>query len=138
MDIVGMFSDVNWVGVVVSVVVSMVWSFVWYSNSLAGKPWMKAVGVTAKDIEKAYMRRVMPIVLLASIVGVFSLNVILIGIQGWFEGLFGGMLIGIGLAASQILVLYAFALRPFKLMWIDCIWVVAQFALIGLVVGLFS
>lgn len=138
MEVLEMFGSVNWVAVVVSVVVSMVWSFVWYSDSLAGKSWVKAVGVKSKDIEKAYMTRIMPIVLVASIVGAFMLNLVLVGVQGWFDGVLSGLLIGLGLAASQILILYAFALRPFKLMWIDATWVVVEFALLGLVIGLFS
>ncbi len=138
MDLSAMLSNVNWLAVGVSAVVSMVWSFVWYSNSLAGKAWMEAVGVKAKDIEKAYMSRILPIVLVASVFGAFMLNVILTDTQGWFDGLFDGAVIGAGLAASQLIVLYAFALRPFKLMWIDTTWVVVEFALIGLTIGLLS
>ncbi len=136
MDISELLSRVNWVAVAVSAVVSMVWGFVWYSNTLAGKTWMEAVGVKAKDIEKAYMSRILPIVLVASIIGAFTLNVILADTQGWFDGLFDGLILGIGLAASQLLILYAFALRPFKLMWIDATWVIVEFALIGLIIGL--
>lgn len=138
MDLSAMLSNVNWLAVVVSVVISMVWSFVWYSNSLAGKPWMEAVGVKAKDIEKAYISRVFPIVLTASVLGAFMLNVILADTQGWFDGLFDGAVIGAGVVASQLLILYAFALRPFKLMWIDATWVIVEFALIGLTIGLLS
>ena len=138
MDLSAMLSNVNWLAVGASVVVSMVWSFVWYSNSLAGKPWMEAVGVKAKDIEKAYISRILPIVLTTSVIGAFMLNVILVDTQGWFDGLFDGAVLGVGLAATQILFLYAFALRPFKLMWIDATWVIVEFALIGLTIGLLS
>ncbi len=138
MDLSEMLNNVNWVAVAVSVVVSMVWSFVWYSSSLAGKPWMEAVEVKAKDIEKAYVSRIMPLVLVTSSVGAFTLNVVLADTQGWFDGLFDGAVLGVGLAASQILFLYAFALRPFKLMWIDATWVIVEFALIGLTVGILN
>lgn len=138
MDLSALLSNVNWVAVVSATVVSTIWSMVWYSNSLAGKPWMEAVGVKSKDIEKAYVNRIMPVVLVANIIASFTLNLILAKSQGWFDGLFDGAVLGVGLAVPSVLFLYAFALRPFKLMWIDAGWVIGNFALMGLTIGLIS
>lgn len=43
---------VNWVAVVVATVVAMALGFLWYSNTLFGKAWTKAMGWSAKDMEK--------------------------------------------------------------------------------------
>jgi hypothetical protein len=137
MDFSALLENVNWVAVLVAWLVSMVWSFVWYSKGVVGGPWMKAVGVTEKALQKAYMSRVMPVVIPFSFVSAFVLALLLQGAEGWVDGLVDGAIIGAGVAASQVLVLYGFSLRPRNLMWIDGVWVIANFALMGLVVSLF-
>lgn len=138
MDFSVLIENVNWIAVLAAMAASMVWSFVWYSKSLVGGPWMKAVGVKEKDIEKAYMTSIMPVVVILSFVSAFMLALLLQNVQGWVDGLVDGAVIGAGVAASQVLVLYAFALRPRNLMWIDGVWVVANFALMGLVLSFFA
>ena len=137
MDFSALLENVNWVAVTLAWLASMVWSFVWYSKSLAGVPWMKAVGVKEKDLQKAYMTSVMPVVVVLSFVSAFVLALLLQNVQGWVDGIVDGAVIGTGVAASQVLVLYAFALRPRNLMWIDGVWVIVNFALMGLVISFF-
>jgi hypothetical protein len=76
MDLSVLFSNINWVAVAASIIVSMLWSVIWYSKSIIGKQWMDAVGVKENEIEKAYVKRIMPVVLVVSIFGAFcqSLN----------------------------------------------------------------
>jgi hypothetical protein len=136
MDLSVMLENISWGAVIIAAIVSMVWSFVWYSKSLAGEQWMKAVGVKEKDLEKAYASRIMPIVTLLSIVSAFMLALLLNDVQGWVDGFFDGAVIGAGLAATQVLILYAFALRSHKLMIIDATWVVVNFALMGLAISI--
>lgn len=137
MDFSALLGNVHWVAVLVAAIVSMVWSFTWYSKSLAGNAWMKAVGVTEKELEKAYVTNVMPVVVALSFVGAFVLALVLQGVDGWLDGLIDGAILGVGLAASQVLILYAFALRPKNLLLIDGVWVVVNFTLMGLVIGFF-
>jgi hypothetical protein len=138
MDLSAMFENINWVAILGATVVSMVWSFVWYSKSLAGKQWMEAVGVKESELQKAYAKGVMPVVFFLSVISSFTLAILLSDVQGWVDGIFDGLVIGVGLAATQVLILYAFALRSRKLMMIDATWVIVDFSLMGLTIGLIS
>lgn len=45
--------DINILAVLVAALINMVIGAVWYSPMVAGKAWMKATGITMKDIEAA-------------------------------------------------------------------------------------
>ena len=138
MDLSYLVDNLNWVAVLGAWIVSMVWSFTWYSKSLAGKQWMKEVDLKESEIEKVYAKKVMPIVTTLSLISAFMLGVLLAEVQGWVDGMFDGLVIGSGIAATQVTILYAFALRSRKLMIIDALWVIVGFALMGLTIGVLA
>ncbi len=48
-----MYSNVNWISIVVAAIINMAVGFVWYSPMLFGKQWMKYVGMSEKDVQAA-------------------------------------------------------------------------------------
>ena len=43
----------NWIAVVVAAIVSMILGMIWYSPKVFGKPWMRLMGMTVKDMQAA-------------------------------------------------------------------------------------
>lgn len=65
--------DVNYMAVVVAAVVNMVLGFVWY-GPLFGKAWMKMVGLTKEDAQKAGMAKPMIIASVGALVMAYVLS----------------------------------------------------------------
>lgn len=88
--------DINILAVVVAALINMVVGMIWYSPMVAGKAWMKATGITKKDMEEAKKKGmaasyVMGLVgslvmayVLAHIVDFTNATTVLLGIQAGF------------------------------------------------------
>ena len=104
-----MFSDVNWLAVVVAVVVHQVLGFLWY-GPLFGKMWLAATGKTQEEMAGSGTNSVYAISTLASLVIVTATALVLAAVDaadlaggaGW------GLLLGVGLIAMSVVVAAVF------------------------------
>lgn len=86
-----LFSEINYIAVVVAAVLYFVVGALWYSPVLFSKPWMESIGMTAEDMQgTSPLIYVAPIVfyLIAALVTAFLIKAL--GITS----LFGGLLLG--------------------------------------------
>jgi accessory gene regulator protein AgrB len=98
----------NYTAIMVSAIVGYVLGMLWYSPALFGKQWMKLVGLTEKDMEKAKkkgMAKQMIIALVAVIVMsyVLSLFVQFSGAVSFAGGIITGFWIWLGFLATTML-----------------------------------
>ncbi len=127
--------DVNYLVAVVAVIANFVIGFAWYAGPLS-KMWMEAAGVTKEQAQKA---QVMPLAFSAvrTFVAAVALNLIFDNLSrdaGLAEGLGLGLLIGLGIAAPNLVMHYVFALRN-KLAVIDGAHTVVEMAVMGIIIG---
>lgn len=107
-----MFEDVNLVAVATAAVVSMLVGFLWYSPMLFGKQWMKLMGKSEEDMEKAKgdMGRVYFISFVANLVMACVLGVLInfVGASKAMQGMQVGFWVWLGFVATTMLtgVLY--------------------------------
>jgi hypothetical protein len=69
----------NWLAFVLALAATQVLGILWYGNALFGKPWMKATGKTAKQLEK----EANPTVYIYSIVGAAVMIMVLSNVFRW-------------------------------------------------------
>ena len=139
-----MFSEfgvsVNLVAVVIAAVANMAIGFLWYSMSVFGKPWMKLLGLTKEDLEKA-KREMGPkygIMVVASLV----MACILAGIVGLAGSntLVGGAKVGfavwLGFVATIGLNSYIFESKPINLYFINVGYYLVALVVQGVILAL--
>ena len=130
-------ADVNWLAVVVAAGSSFLLGGLWYSPKLFGTAWGKAAGIDASS-KQGHPARVFAVS--------FVLSVVAAALFAWWIGphpAFGfavtrGLLVGGGFVATCFGINYQFANRHPLLWAIDGGYHVAQFALFGVVLGLFG
>jgi hypothetical protein len=113
--------DMNWLAVVVAVVVSQVLGFLWYGMSVFGKPWMKAVGKTEKQL-KAQAKSTDYVY---TVVGSLVMVIVLANVLGWagvtdmMGSLTVAFLMWLGFVAPGNLMNSVFEGRPMNLFFIN-------------------
>jgi hypothetical protein len=112
---------VNWWGVLAATVASMVVGSIWYAKPVFGKPWMKMVGITDKDMEKGGWTP-MVIAILASVVTAYVLaHVAYLSFSFFADVTFMGAAlttafwVWLGFTAVRFLTHDSFEGRPLKL-----------------------
>lgn len=112
---------INWLAVVVAVVVSQVLGFLWYGMSLFGKPWMKAVGKTEKQL-KAQAK---PTDYVYTVVGSLVMVIILANVLAWAQvndvagAVTTAFFLWLGFVAPGSLMNSVFEGRPMNLFYIN-------------------
>ncbi len=113
--------DMNWLAVVAAVVVSQVLGFLWYSMTMFGKPWMKAVGKTEKQL-KAQAK---PTDYVYTVVGALIMVIVLANVLGWAGvsditgALTTAFVLWLGFVAPGSLMNSVFEGRPMNLFFIN-------------------
>lgn len=138
-----MFSEfgipINWLAVVIAAASNMAIGFGWYSMSVFGKPWMKLLGLTREDLEKAKkeMGPKYGIMVLASLV----MACVLAGIVS-FAGsntIVGGFKVGfavwLGFVATIGLNSFIFESKPFNLYLINVGYYLVALAVMGAILA---
>jgi hypothetical protein len=131
--------EINYLAVGVAVIVSMATGALWYSPILWAKPWTALVKLPEellrrRDLQmKGYVTAIV-----ASIIIALGLAVVVqaTGADTLAEGLFVGLIAGVGFAATAMAANYAFSYRPLKLYLIDAGDPVVAMAIMGAVLGL--
>lgn len=125
--------------VVVAAVAAWIVGAAWYMT-LASQ-WMAASGVPVDDTGRPRNGGALPhlvsLVALVLVAGMVRHTFATAGIDGWAEGLVGGLGLGAFVAAPWIAITYVYAARPRALWLIDCGYATIATGVIGLVLGLF-
>ena len=113
-------ADINWVAIVVAAALSMVIGFIWYSLQVFGKPWMKEVGLSMKDIGKGPGAGY-ALVTLTSLVQAYVLShfVDYTNATTWVDGAVTGFWIWAGFVATAYTATYVFTKKTLRLWAID-------------------
>jgi hypothetical protein len=111
----------NWIAVVVAVVVAQVLGFLWYGNVLFAKPWMKALGKTAKQLQA----KSKPTDYAYTVIGALVMVIVLANVLGWANvGDLGGavmvaVVLWLGFVVPPAAMNTVFEGRPWSLFWIN-------------------
>ena len=127
--------DVNLWAVIGAALKSFLLGGLWYSPILFLDPWNKAMRRSKED-EQAHPARVFGLSFLFALVSAY-LFARLIGPQPELgDALTMGLIVGLGFVALSFGINYQFADRPFRAWFIDGGYHTLQFALYGVVLGL--
>ncbi|HZD18073.1 MAG TPA: DUF1761 domain-containing protein [Actinomycetota bacterium] len=134
-DVLG---DVNYLAALVAAVAYFAFGALWYSPMVLAKPWMKAIGM---DPERAGSQSPGPMLFIGTAIAYFVMAVVLAaiarsmpGATDVVDGLVLGILIGVGIGASQIWVNAAYEQRPAALFWINGANVILGYTLMAVIV----
>ncbi len=130
--------DFNWWAILGGVVISMAIGTVWYMPAVFGKAWTTALGKKAGEMGNP--GPAMLLALLASVVLVYVMAhfVRYTGATTFATGAQTGFWLWLGIAATTILVHDVFEGRPSKLFWINSMYHLVQFVLIGGVLAMYA
>jgi hypothetical protein len=137
-----MFVHVSVWGVILAAVAGMIVGTVWYHPSVFGKAWMKAIGQTEKGM-KERMNKVMPVLVLASLVTAYALSLVTTYLSSFTLGsplstaIEASLLVGFGFGATAVVAHGVFEPRPMSVIYINVGNRVATLLAMGLVIGLF-
>lgn len=112
--------EVNYLAVLVSAVVGFVIGMLWYSPLLFGNIWVKLIGMSKEDLEKA-KKKGMAKTMLIAIISVLVMSFVLAhfvdiaGASTVTEGIQAGFLIWLGFIATVMLNSVLWENKPFRL-----------------------
>ena len=126
--------DINIWAVLVAALSSFLLGGLWYSPILFLKPWNKAMNREGAD--DPHPARAFGLGFLFSLGAALVFAHIIGPAPELLYSLHMGLMVGIGLVATSFGINYQFADRPFSALFIDGGYHIGQFALFGLILGL--
>lgn len=132
--------SINLVSIVIAAIASMVIGFLWYSMSAFGKPWMKMVGLTKDDLEKAKktMGPKYGIMVLVSFVMACTLALLerFLGVQTIAGGVKTGAFVWLGFVATIGVNSVVFENKPIQLYAINVGYYLVSLVVMGVILAL--
>lgn len=136
------FSEIAWTAVLISALIGIASGAIWFGPRTFYPVWWKAMGRSEDQIPGAglSMAIVFGSTFISQFVQATALAFVLTGMDGLnaASGFFGGLVIGIGIAAASSLGHRLFGGHGFKVWAIEVGNDVLNLALMGLVIGLMS
>ena len=129
-------SQVNVLAVFVAALSSFMLGGLWYSDALLGRVWRREAGDAREKAGSGHPAQVFGLSFLHALVAAFAYAWIVPAPAGAAAALGQGLLVGAGLVATSFGINYQFAGRSARLWLVDGGYHTAQFALYGLVLGL--
>ena len=129
------FADINWLAVLVAAVSAFLLGGIWY-GPLFKHAWCREAGIDPEAKRKNHPATVFGTAFAAALVAAAAFAIILRPDPPLFIALHAGFLTGLAYVAMSFGINYAFAGRSLKLWLIDGGYHTLQFALYGLVLGL--
>jgi hypothetical protein len=134
--------NVDLLAVIVAAIVYIILGILWY-GPLFGKPWMKARGMSQKDIEKAKkasMAKPACMATVNAIIMAFVLGLLLnfSESRGILQGMLTGALIWVGFVSTTQMAGVIWENRPVKLYWINALYFLVALVAAGAIMGAFS
>ncbi len=111
MNTMQVFTQVNWIAVVLGAVFSMLLGFLWY-GPLFGKLWLRSIGKKAEELSGSAGMYVFAF--LAALVSAYVLAVLVgaLGITSWWRGAVLGGVVSVGIGSMAALVNGIFLRNP--------------------------
>lgn len=128
-------AHLNYLAVIVAALSSFLLGGLWYSPILFGPAWQRAAGDTRKPGD-AHPARVFGFSFLFALAAAFIYALVMPAPGDATHALLQGLAIGAGVVAASFGINYQFANRPAVLWFIDGGYHTVQFALYGLILGL--
>jgi hypothetical protein len=126
---------INYLAAIVAAVSSFLLGGLWYSPVLFGKAWQQDAGDTRKPGE-GHPGRVFGLSFLFALIAAFAYAWLMPAPVNASSALAQGLIVGAGLVAMSFGINYQFANRTTRLWVIDGGYHTVQFALYGLIIGL--
>jgi hypothetical protein len=133
-----LFSNINWLAVLVAAVAYFALGALWYSKVLFVNSWIKLTGVNmnapgaksgvAQTMISSFILMAIACVALAVLIG-------RIGIAGWMTGLKVGLIAGICFAATSVGISYLYEKRPLALYLINCGYNIVGCCIAGIIIA---
>lgn len=140
MDIHTAASQINYMAVIAAAMSSFVLGGLWYSPVLFGKAWMRATGITPDQAQSGHPAKVFGLSFVLALLGAYAFAVFLNLIQGQNpdlgHALITGLIVGIFWIAGSFGINYLFEQKSLKLWLVNSGYHIAQYALYGLILGL--
>jgi hypothetical protein len=127
---------INYLAVVVAAASSFLLGGLWYSARLFGTTWNREAGAAPKGPEGRHPARVFGVSMAFALVAALAYACLVPPPAGALHGLGQGLTVGAGIVAASFGINYQFASRSGKLWLIDGGYHSVQFAIYGLVIGL--
>jgi len=132
-----LFSQINWLAVLVAALAFFFLGAIWYS-ALFRNAWIKAAGVSMNDpnARKGFARIMITsfITILITSIGL-ALFINRIGSGGWITGLKVGLIAGLCFCAMAISNSYLFEKRPMALMMINSFYNIVGCVIAGIIIS---
>ena len=117
------FSQINWLAVLVATIAYFMLGALWYSKTLFGSKWAAAVGIDMNDPDKGKgMGKMMAgtfLLIIVTCIGI-ALLVNRIDLFTFASGLKLGLITGICFATTAVSISFIYESRPAVLYFIDC------------------
>ena len=117
------FSNINWLAVLVAAIAYFMLGAVWYSKALFGNKWAAAVGLDMNDPDKSKgMAKMMIgtfVLILVTCIGL-ALLINRLDLSILASGLKLGAITGICFATTAVAISFIYESRPTALYFIDC------------------
>jgi hypothetical protein len=133
----GIFSNINWLAVLVAAVAYYFIGAIWYS-ALFRNAWIKATGVNVNDpnAKKGVAALFITSFILVFITSIgLALIISRIGSGGWMTGLKVGLIAGICFSAATIYNSYLYEKRPFALTLINGFYNICGCVIAGIIIS---
>jgi hypothetical protein len=126
----------NHIAVFVCAVMSLVIGFVWWSPILFQKPWQAEVGLSEEQLAKANPAKMFGLTFCLAWLVSYNLA-FFIGTPGttWWWGIGAALLAAVWVVA-MFTIIALFEQRSFRYIVINCGYVIAYFAIIGFILGI--
>jgi hypothetical protein len=133
-----LFSNINWLAVLVAAVAYFALGALWYSKVLFVSTWVKLTGVNMSDpAAKSGVAQIMISSFILMCIACVALAILIakIGIAGWMTGLKVGLIAGICFAATSVGISYLYEKRPMGLYLINCGYNIVGCAIAGIIIA---
>ena len=124
----------NWLAIIAAAVSAFMLGGLWY-GPLFKHAWCREAGMDPNAAPR-HPARVFGIAFLAALIAAFAFAWFLGPQPAWHHALHAGFMVGLAFVAMSFAINYAFAQRSLKLWLIDGGYHTLQFALYGLILGL--
>ncbi|KGQ18062.1 DUF1801 domain containing protein [Lysobacter dokdonensis DS-58] len=130
--------DLNWLAIIAAAVSAFLLGGIWY-GPLFKNAWCREAGVDPNAKPKSHPAKTFAIAFVASLVAAYGFAMLLhltnSGTELW-KAVHAGVMVGFFYVAMSFGINYAFAGRSLKLWLIDAGYHILQFALYGVILGL--
>ncbi len=127
----------NYWAVLVAGVVYWILGAIWYARPVFGNAWLKGTGKTPEQIKAEYSAKKVIWALVASLVQAYGIGRMMSYTMAGslVDGLLVGLLLSTCLVLPSIGISDIMESRPTKLTWINVLYVVVGYVIMGLIMG---